>query len=323
MRFLETRFEEYTDATSRLNMHPKLQPIFDAFPLKLVDMGNLIFYGPGGVGKYSQMLHAIKKYSPSLLKYEKKLNIVYEKKNFIFKISDIHFEINMSLLGCVSKILWYEIYQQIVNILSSRQDKTGIIVCKNFHSIHGELLEVFYSYMQENMNTSINIKFIILTESISFIPNPILNCSEIIYVKRPSKNMYVQCLKSNGSNSIIVPKLATIENIKTLNVGNPLFNGHHVIICTKIVNQLINIRTIDFVKFRDLIYDMLIYNLDISVCIWYILSTLISQKHLEHKDLSDILCRTYTFFKYYNNNYRPIYHLENYLLCLSKTIHAF
>ena len=29
----------------------------------------------------------------------------------------------------------------------------------------------------------------------------------------------------------------------------------------------------------------------------------------------------YTFFQYYNNNYRPIYHLESFLLYLVSEIH--
>ena len=37
--------------------------------------------------------------------------------------------------------------------------------------------------------------------------------------------------------------------------------------------------------------------------------------------MSNILLKTFVFFKYYNNNYRPIYHLENYLLYLIKVIH--
>ena len=86
----------------------------------------------------------------------------------------------MSLLGCNSKLLWHDIYQQIVDIISAKTDKSGIIVCKEFHNIHSELLENFYSYMQENNSSAINIKFILITEEISFIPDSILNCCEIM-----------------------------------------------------------------------------------------------------------------------------------------------
>ena len=56
----------------------------------------------------------------------------------------------MSLMGCHSKMLWNEVYNQIVDILLAKAEKSGIIVCKYFHEIHSELLDIFYSYMQSN-----------------------------------------------------------------------------------------------------------------------------------------------------------------------------
>ena len=76
-------------------------------------------------------------------------------------------------------------------------------------------------------------------------------------------------------------------------------------------------------QFLELWVSIFIYNLDITDCIWYILSTLIEQKRIKKEYLSEILIKTYCFFQYYNNNYRPIYHVENYLLNLSKMIHNF
>ena len=95
------------------------------------------------------------------------------------------------------------------------------------------------------------------------------------------------------------------------------------IICNKIISCIINVNDLQYLKFRDIIYDIFIYNLDITDCIWYILSSLVEQKRIKSDKLSDILIRTYSFFQYYNNNYRPIYHVENYLLYLAKLIHDF
>ena len=86
---------------------------------------------------------------------------------------------------------------------------------------------------------------------------------------------------------------------------------------------MININELQFLKFRDILYDIFIYNLDITDCIWYILSSLVDQKKIKKEDLSNILKKTYCFFQYFNNNYRPIYHLENYLFYLVKVIHHF
>jgi hypothetical protein len=320
MKFYETHFEDYITENQRVNLHPKLNKIFENFPTKLIDLKNIIFYGPNGVGKYSQMLKSIKKYSPTDLKYEKKISVSYNKQQYFFKISDIHYEIDMSLLGCNSKLLWHEIYLQIIDIISAKSDKSGIFVCKNFHEIHSELLENFYSYMQNNTALLIDLKFVIITKELSFIPDNILNCCEVIHIGRPTMTNYVKCIKNKLPNNI---ELENITNIKNLHFYNENLMTPHKIICNKIIDVIINIDTMNFLKFRDMIYDILIYNLDISECIWYILFVIIKKNILKQEHISGTLIKTYCFFQYYNNNYRPIYHLENYLLNLAKIIHDY
>jgi hypothetical protein len=320
MKFYETHFEEYINENNRGSLHPKLNKIYANFPKTLNELKNLIFFGPNGTGKYTQMLKSIKKYSPTELKYEKKISLTYNKQQYFFKISDIHYEVDMSLLGCNSKLLWHEIYQQIIDILSAKTDKSGIIVCKYFQDIHSELLENFYSYMQKNNDISINLKFIIITEELSFIPDNILNCCEIINISRPTKTSYVKCVKTKLPAKL---KPENITNIKILHIYNEDLMLQYKIICNKIIHNLININELQFLKFRDILYDIFIYNLDISDCIWYILSSLVEQKKIKKEHLSNILIKTYCFFQYYNNNYRPIYHVENYLLHLAKLIHGF
>lgn len=319
MKFYESHFEEYINENNRTNLHPKLSKIYEKFPKTLKELKNLIFYGPSGVGKYTQTLSSIKKYSPSDLKYEKKISVTYNKQPFFFKISDIHYEIDMSLLGCNSKLLWHEIYQQIVDIISAKTEKQGIIVCKYFHDIHSELLDNFYSYMQQNNFASVDIKFILITEELSFIPDNILNCCEIVNIARPTKTMYTKCLKEKIPNKL---KLENITNIKILHNYNQELMVQYKIITNKIIENIINYKNIHFLKFRDILYDIFIYNLDVSDCIWYILSTLIEQNKINKQQLTDIMKKTYCFFQYYNNNYRPIYHLENYLYFIIKLVHG-
>jgi hypothetical protein len=114
-------------------------------------------------------------------------------------MSDIHFEIDLAILGCNAKKVWHEIFVQLVDIMKLREHKHGFLVCKNFHTIHSELLEIFYSYMQHyrpreislptsgNTGNEIQITFILLTEHVSFIPNPIYQSSCIVSVCRPSQ----------------------------------------------------------------------------------------------------------------------------------------
>ena len=345
MKFLDTHFEEYVNNVKEINIHKELNKIYKLFPNDLKDLPNLIFYGPNGVGKYSQMLYSILKYSPSELKYEKKITINYNKELYFIKISDIHYEVDMSLLGCNPKLLWHEIYCQIIDIINSKQEKIGIIVCKEFHFLQNELLENFYSYMQENNNSNLNIKFILLTKEISFLSENILNCCIRINISRPTKTYYKKFNK-NKNFKYNDKNINNILNIKNILINNPenfqnikeiknkennkenllifeLLNKNNKIIIDKIIKNIIEIDNIKFLKFRDIIYDIFIYNLDIYECIYYILNYFIINDYINNTKISDLLIKTHSFFKYYNNNYRPIYHLENYLLYLSTIVHDY
>ena len=319
MKFHETHFEEYIHVKN--NLHPKLEKIFARFPKDIHDLKNLIFYGPSGVGKYTQMLNAISKYSPSDLKYEKKISITFNKSQYFFKISDIHYEIDMSLVGCNSKLLWHDIYLQLIDIISANTYKSGIIVCKYFNEINNELLENFYSYMQQNRSNIVDLKFILLTEELSFIPYNILNCCQVIHIGRPSKTAYNKCMRD--CNKLFINKLENITNIKNLHSCIDELMHPYKLICDKILNAILNIDDLKFLKFRDLLYDIFIYNLNISECIWYIIFSLNECGKIKKTNLSPLLIKTYKFFQYYNNNYRPIYHLENYLFYLSSIVHNF
>ncbi len=390
MKFYETYFEDYIHSSDKFNIHPELKEIYNNFPTDMENFGNLIIYGPPGTGKYTQMLNIIKQYSQSGLKYYKKITVKTEKQSYICKISDIHYEVDMSLLGCNPKILWHKIFFQIVDIISVKSNKKGIIVCKNFHHIHGELLDIFYSYIQQYNypNSCIKIKFIIISEHISFIPNNIINSFKILSVKRPSKENYIKIgieqtykppklnietdvgMYLNGNNSNNIPivyrsiNLSSIKNeilseradinssfiqrltqprnlnnkkkdeecvnqimsnidqkfitnakeMKYFNLvesGEDLPNDIFDTICTNIINEIENYNNISFTNFRDILYDILIYNLDAVECLWNIITHFINNGKLSGKNVSDVLEKTFLFLKYYNNNYRPIYHLES------------
>lgn len=354
MKFYESNFDEYIKSVEKYNIHRELTPIYDKIPRNIREFDNIIMYGPPGTGKYSQILHLLKRYSPSELKYEKKITIKTEKQEYNYHISDIHYEIDMSFLGCNSKILWHEIYFQIVDIVSVKPEKIGIVLCKNFHKIHSELLDIFYSYIQHYNTkiTNIQIKFILMTEHISFIPYNILNVCRIINVRRPEKNIYDEMIINNSAlqkhncletgvsiaeentstpvssskpsnpakrikNIVDSVSLENIINMKEIqlfsliNTTNELPDDVFNIVCNKIIDDIDNHKSHDFLKFRDSLYDILIYNLDAAECLLYILSHFIESNKLKPNDISDILGKSYSFLKYYNNNYRPIYHLEN------------
>ena len=308
MKFYETHFEDYLHEET---IHPKLSKYYDSFPNDIKIFKNLIFYGPSGVGKYSQVLMAIKKYSPSELKYEKKISLNFNKSIYYIKISDIHYEVDMSLLGCQGKLLWNEIFLHIIDIIYvTKSNNTGIIICKYFEKINTELLEIFYSYMQNMQSENIQIKFILITEDISFIPDNILNICCVVPVERPSKNTYNKYFKNKNINNI-----NNINNIKTITNNLDIINTHEMI-CDTIIKNIINYKELKYINFREILYDIFIYNINIFEAIWYILYELVKLDKINENNINKILIKTYRFFQYFNNNYRPIYHLESYLLYL-------
>lgn len=320
MKLGNINFDDYIKNINEANLHPKLAEKYKKIPKNMSELKNMIFYGPSGVGKYTQMLSFIKSYSGSELKYEKKISITFNKSIYSYKISDIHFEIDMALLGCQSKLLWNEIYTHIIDILLTRPNKYGFIVCKNFHEIHNDLLENLYSYMQTTYGNTYSVKFIILTEHISFIPTNILNCCQVINVPRPSRLSYNKCLKTKLKNNVKLMDITNIKHILELNIQTiHLYD----IICNKIIKPMNDIKTLDFLQLREHLYDILIYNLNITDCIWYILYKLINSNKINLTNVDNIIIKTQSFLFYYNNNYRPIYHLENYIVYLINQINEF
>ncbi len=311
MKFYDTHFDEYLEKIEKYNLHEKYKQYYNNFPESLSKMKNLIFYGPAGIGKYSQMLYYIKKYSPSKLKYEKKICITYNKTPYYFMVSDIHVEIDLSLLGCISKLLWNEIYNQLVDIASSNMNNICIITCKNFHDIHSELLENFYSYMQTPVTQSIHFKYILLTEHISFIPNNIINICKVLHFPRPSKSAYVKLCKNykNTDTNEVVNIKQGYKNIHNIQLA-------YKNICNKILLKMYDAKSLDYLKFRDNLYDIFIYQLNIYQCVWYIVKTLIDKNKIKKNFIPEILIEMFSFFQYYNNNYRPIYHLEHFIFLL-------
>jgi hypothetical protein len=401
-------FCQYVEGVNEHNLHPNKSHIYKRhFPQDITHLKNLIFYGPPGTGKYSQLLSAIEQYSPSSLKYEKRMNITYNGKTHLFKMSDIHFEVDMALLGCNSKLIWHEIYQHMLEILTARPDsrKVGIVVCKNMHDIHTELLDNFYSYMQKNTFFGATLIFMFLTEHVSFLPDNIQQCCAQLSFGRPSKTRYQHIL----NHRTLLPPLHEITNVKVLTdllniprlpatgviedsdpvvdpgdpaaaagiacagvvdpsgVVNPavvvdhcyfkLMTPHYCI-CSNIAQTMWGVALqhsketketketkenttataattattattapFSFIKFREMLYDIFVYHLCVGDCIWHILWTFVCQTHhnsnhchskpfcpLEsNQKMSNILLKTFTFLQYYNNNYRPIYHIEKYM----------
>ena len=190
-----------------------------------------------------------------------------------------------------------DIYNNIVNnIILYSKNNVGIILCNNFHEIDNELLEIFYSYMQKIINTHYKIYFIIITDSITFIPDNIKNkCNKIYLNANTDKN----------------------------EIDNTILYKHYYSLCDNIVSDITNKSNIkNFKQVRNNLYEPLIYNYNINNLFYDIMRLLISKNYIPKLEFKFIK-QTFYFFYYYNNNYRPIFHLENYLLYLIKLVNGY
>ena len=323
--------------SKNLQINNKYNNYFNSLSENISCIPNILLYGPPGSGKYTESLKIIEKYSPSKLKYEKKMYVKSIKNEHIVKISDIHFEINIENLTCNSKQVFNDIYKNILDCIETSNINCAIILLKNFQSIDYELLHVIYSYLQKSINTNISIKYIILTECISFIPNNILNVFKILYYSKLSLSSYIKIsklknktylmkLQKNKNEEEINNLIQSIDNLSVLKYYNINDNidylNNKYSICDSLINILLN-NKLDYVLLRNNLYDLLIFNQNIHNCIFYILSKIIKKnKNINNNFLDIIYVKLCEFFIYFNNNYRPIFHLESLFLKIMKEIHG-
>ena len=268
---------------------------------------NLIVYGPPGTGKYTMILNALSKISESKLKYSKKIYVNNEKIQIVLNLSDVHYELDMSTLVYNSKILWNDIYQQIMDSRCSTNHNHKIILCKYFHEINNELLDNFYNYMQDT-----NMTFILITEELSFIPDNIFNLCKTVNIKTPTNKAY---------NTILDIK-RHIPYSPVINIKNPNIKPEYIKICDNIIKYMLDMPQFNYLIFRTHVYELLIYNLNIPSSLWYILNYFITTHHIPGNNVSNVLKTTIECLHKYNNNYHNIFHLEYYLCYLITQIHS-
>ena len=237
---------------------------------------HIILYGPENSGKYTQALHIAELFSKSKLKYHRKIDIDVNNEKYYFNISDIHFDIDFELLGTNQFNIWLEFIQTISSIVDTQGPR--ILICKNTHFIKDELLTIFHTFMRDT-----KLKIILCTKHLSYLPNQVKE----------------KCLVYN---------LKQLSNIVPYSLQ---YKSH----CNKLVEFVYNQST-DLFLLRDLLYYLLTYNFDIHECLMYIMFELINKEYIHKIHLNYIFKKTIETLKYYNTNYRPIYHLELYILDL-------
>jgi len=172
--------------------------------------------------------------------------------------------------------------------------------------------------MQTLKHKNIDLTYIILTEQTSFIPDNILNRSIIVPVKRATKEAYGKCIGKVIPKTIILSKINNIKNLKTRNYDIMKSPDNY---SKRLINIIENYKTLQFIEIRNTIYNLLIYGIDVPACLWLVVVHFIKNKKLTGDNINLFLEKLYSFFKYYNNNYRPIYHLESIIYYLINIVH--
>ena len=139
------------------------------------------------------------------------------------------------------------------------------------------------------------IKFILISEAVSFLPYNISSKCKIIPVKIPSPTLLQECNPD-------------IHYLKTRLTTDIAFKNIHDYIKTMTFtpNQL-----------REQLYSILIFDMGVEKLINYLLI----QLNANHDQQEQIVEETLLFVNYYTNNYRPIFHLEKYIYSIIKIIH--
>ena len=234
---------------------------------------NTIIFGGENSNKTAAALNIIRGYSPSKLKYKRKIELEVNGENYYFNISDVHFEIDFDLLGTNETAIWSEFMNHVFSIIETSSTKEHIILCKNIHTMKDELLQIFYTFIRNK-----NIIFIFTTQHVSFLPSTLKNKCSIIHLKK-------------GED----------------------YSTQYITYCNEII-EFVKEKKDDLFLLRELLYNLLTYNCNMHTCFYYIYSSLvrsgnIKQNKLNFDELIDII-------KKYNTNYRPIYHLESFVIYL-------
>jgi len=332
MNFCDTYFTDYLQKNAQYNIHPELDEIISNFPTSINKLPNLILYGCSGSGKYTQSLKIIEKYSPNKLKKTNFIKYSYsknknqkanEKDVLIFKSSDIHYEIDMYLLGCNSKLYWNEIINEIIGMVKHRKDKNVIILCLNFDKIHQELLDNFHNYFKHLMLGKLCIRYILLCENLSFIPIYTLQLFSVITICKPTQQQCKMICEKNY-NDVIGKENIDYDTFSGDNLKELFCENKKITLFEKMYSNIYNVffnESFDkniIAVIRNLSYDILVNNIDffkiLQMLIWDFIqiskNIIIFNNYLKNDLPNDLV--------YFNNNYRSIFHIENILLKIYK-----
>ena len=246
--------------------------------LEINPNNHYLFYNKNDYQNYIYSLQSIKLFSPSQLKYSRKIELKLNNNDYFFNTSDIHIEVDFELLGVNECNIFLELFNHIKENLLQQKENI-FVLCIHFEKIKKELMKIFYSLMNEK-----KIKFIFLSSQVSFLDHNIL--SQII-IKRIENNQKNILYKNNDYKEKVDSLIEIILSGKS---------------------TILNI--------REKVYQLLIRNYDIYECLNYLMMELIIHEFIDTDNIIIIFKNFIHIMEKYNNNYRSIFHLEYLIIYL-------
>lgn len=298
-------FAQICEHVDAFDLHPQWNPSM------LVSMSsNISFFmhGPPGVGKYAHALHFLREVSPSrFTKVRPPMHIDMQvpmmthytnlpNQPFLFRVSDVHIEIDLEQLGDDPLAVWDMIFHQARPLFS-------FIMCLHVDKAPPILLERLYTYMlpQWPPNTHKNPRFIFIGENMS--SNPFLSIPlsiHFIAFPRPTIATYLQCIRSLPPPSSEIEfdasflsemEVCDITNIQDLYLRAyaPIYNrAHHKddpfgALCEKMFDCMLSPYSADTVyafsieDIRSILNEWAIHRICYEEGLWYVLGKCIAQ----------------------------------------------
>ena len=294
---------------------------------------NRIYYNANEDKAYS-LIRADIQGDCSTIPHERVIPVETSKITYNMRISDIHYEIDIMVLGCNHRQLWDDIFVKIYDIVRSKpsEHRRGTIVVRGFQHVHTDLHDVFYGYMQRmRHDTTVGVSFSIQTTGVSFIHRNILDACEHVNVVMRYGDMVGSGHPPINVQSSPLRKSMSLSKMKGLidrsgdgTLGNLISNIHEKS-CDELIEFILedhdqHTKGIMF-SVRDKLYNIMFLYLDIHKCMWYIVCRL-SEEIAANDDTMFKMTDAYIqCFSGFNTNYRPIYHLERFVVCLLRIVH--
>jgi hypothetical protein len=248
---------------------------------------HICYYGVNMHDLHHNTLQFIQKQHNASNLHMRKMTLFHHNKPQYFNVSDHHVEIDFDILG----VQTLHVFHLLFNHIKDANRERKIFVCYNIDNCRQDLVKIFHSFLKYA-----RFKFIFLTRKPSSIPNNI------------SKRCLYICNKINN--------------------GEISYHKHHEKYCEIVINTMKKIRDMYsnkanasqyLIELRENLYLLLIHNLNIYDCFYYIFSKCIEYEIIvfsNDKDMFEYMDNMVGDYIDFNMNHRVIYHIEKIILKL-------